>query len=108
SDQGIDSQYFNGNAVAPASFYEDNRSLAQPAGPMIDNDTWAYQIFEEDTIWNSTGGPITTKRLTWGANWGRVGGFDGFSYGQSGIPDADITTYTQHSTDPVGNPSAPN
>ena len=112
SDQGMDSQVFNSGAVAPASFYQDNRGLSQAAGPdsMIGDQTWAYQMFAEPTtgIFPSDGTGINgNQRLTWGANWGRLGGFDGYAYGSSGVPDVDITTYTQHSTDPVGNPPAP-
>jgi hypothetical protein len=107
SDQGQDSQYFNGNAVAPFSFYQDNRTLAQPNGPMIADVTWAYQIFAENPIWPANGSPLQSKRLTWGANWGRVGGFDEYNDGaaNSGF---NPTQYSQHSTDPIGNPAAPN
>jgi len=106
SDQGMDSQYFNANAMPTNSYYQDNRGLAQPNGPMIADDTWAYQIFAQNPIWPPGGGPIQSKRLTWGANWGRVGGFDEWN---DGAPNSgyDITQYSQHSTDPVGNPPAP-
>jgi len=98
SDQGLDSQVFNLDSTI--SFYQDNRGLSQPDGPMIADQTWAYQIFAENPIWPADGAPIQSKRLTWGANWGRVGGFD--EYGQFD----DISNYCQHSTDPVGNPPA--
>ena len=104
SDAGMDSQYFNSEASPTQSYYDDPRGLSQPGGKMIPDQAWAYQIFAENPIWPADGSSIKSKRLTWGANWGRVGGFDGFSYGASGASDASITNYTQHSTDPIGNP----
>jgi uncharacterized repeat protein (TIGR02543 family) len=111
SDAGQDSQYFNGNATGTESYYDDNRDLSAAGGPMINDQTWAYQIFSQNPIWppgDPTAG-IQSHRVTWGANWGRVGGFDGFAAANNGnsplSPDSQNTNYTQHSTDPIGNPA---
>jgi hypothetical protein len=90
-DQGSDSRLY-----PPV----DPRNTSQLNGPMLTDESWAFQILNYQ--W-PTGAPvpITTKRLTWGANFGRVGGFD--EYGDyPDTPYLNITQYSQHSTDPVG------
>ena len=88
-DQGSDSR------VYPS---EDPRNTSRASG-MLADENWAFQILN----YQFPGGaavPITSKRLAWGSNFGRVGGFD--DYG--GFPDTteNITNYSQHVTDPLG------
>jgi hypothetical protein len=86
-DQGSDSRLY------PAV---DPRNTSQLNGPMLTDESWAYQILNYQ--WpNGAAVPIYSKRLTWGSNFGRVGGFD--NYGDNSL---NITQYSQHSSDPLG------
>jgi hypothetical protein len=92
-DQGIDtqtSQYDN-----PPDLFDprDKSGTSLPA-----DNTQAYQIINEAATL-PTSGTTNSKRLTWGANWGRVGGFDEYGQYTSGL-----TNYSQHSTDPLNQP----
>ena len=86
-DQGSDSRLY------PAV---DPRTTSQLNGPMLTDESWAYQILNYQ--WpDGAAVPIYSKRLAWGSNFGRVGGFD--NYGDGSL---NITQYSQHSSDPVG------
>jgi hypothetical protein len=86
-DQGSDSRLY------PAV---DPRTTSQLNGPILTDESWAYQILNYQ--WpNGAAVPIYSKRLAWGSNFGRVGGFD--NYGDGSL---NITQYSQHSSDPVG------
>jgi len=74
----------------------DNRGKAS-AGPLITDETWAFQILNYVL---PAAGPTQSKRLTWGSNFGRVGGFD--DYGDYPDTAVNIRQYSQHSTDPLG------
>ncbi len=92
NDQGIDTQ---------TSQYDDPPDLFDPrtqSGTSLPADnTEAFQIINEpDTL--PTTGTTNSKRLTWGANFGRVGGFD--AYGEY----TDTKDYSQHSTMPFDEP----
>jgi hypothetical protein len=63
---------------------------------MLEDEAWAFQILNFQWPDATNHPPITAKRLTWGRNYGSVGGFDGY-----GSYD-DITNYSQHWTDPRG------
>ena len=91
-DQGIDTQTSIYNT--PPDFF-DPRNKSYPAGPLPPDNTQAYQIINE-TATLPASGITNSKRLAWGTQWGRVGGFD--EYGSF----SDIKNYSQHSTDPVG------
>ncbi len=92
SDQGIDTQTSKYNN--PPDFF-DPRTQSHPTGPLPPDNTQAFQIINETGTLPATG-TTNSKRLTWGTQWGRVGGFD--EYGSF----TDIKNYSQHSTDPVG------
>lgn len=62
-------------------------NIQQLNGPMIGNESWSYQIAAYGIL-SPTGG--VTKRLTWGTNFGAIGGFD--NYGST--PPA--TDFTHH------------
>ena len=70
------------------------RALQQPNGPMIDDENWAFQILNYVL---PAAGPTSSKRLTWGSNWGLPGGFD--NYGDAAL---NKRQYSQHATDPLG------
>jgi len=94
-DQGEDPQ--NYPAVDP-------RGASQPDGPMLTDESWAFQILNDNF---PPSGPTTTKRLTWGGNYGRVGGWDDSSPGYTDprYPDdisTSLTQYNQHANDPLG------
>jgi hypothetical protein len=92
SDQGIDTQ--TSIYDDPPDFF-DPRTQSYPAGPLPPDNTQAFQIINE-TATLPASGTTNSKRLTWGAQWGRVGGFN--EYGSF----TDIKNYSQHSTDPAG------
>jgi len=82
----------------------DPRGTSQPSGPMLTDESWAYQILNDNF---PASGPTTIKRLAWGGNYGRVGGWDDSSPGYTDprYPDGtstSLTQYNQHSNDPVG------
>ncbi len=87
-DQGSDSRNY------PS---KDPRTISKPSGPMLGDEDWAFQILNYQFSGTT---PITTKRLAWGSNFGRVGGF--YDYGDYPNTTANITNYSQHVTDPVG------
>ena len=62
-------------------------NIQQLNGPMIGDESWSYQIAAYGIL-GPTGG--VTKRLTWGTNFGAMGGFD--NYGST--PPA--TDFTHH------------
>ncbi len=105
SDQGEDAQNY------PVI---DARGTSQPKGPMLTDESWAFQIInlQWPTATDADGvvipAPITEKRLTWGANYGRVGGWDDSypgSYIDPRYPDSvstSLTQYNQHFDDPLG------
>ena len=96
SDQGQDTQ---------TSIYDTPPDLFDPreqqmlGGPLPAYNTYAFQIINYSLATNGT--PTDSKRLAWGSNFGRVGGFD--NYGDTSL---DITQYSQHSTDPINQPLA--
>ncbi len=96
SDQGQDTQ---------TSIYDDPPDLFDPreqqmlGGPLPAYNTYAYQIINYSL--DTKGDPTDSKRLAWGSNFGRVGGFD--NYGDSSL---NPTRYSQHSTDPINQPLA--
>ena len=99
SDQGIDTQ---------TSVYDDPpdlfdpRSQSVPGGPLPPYNTWAFQIINYNLDFTSPDHPPTdSKRLAWGTQFGRVGGFD--NYGDTSL---DITQYSRHSDDPINQPLA--
>jgi hypothetical protein len=63
-------------------------NVQTPAGPMIADGQWCYQILNYGII--DAGGGVT-KRLTWGTNWGYPGGFDEWGASTS------KTDFTKHS-----------
>jgi hypothetical protein len=82
----------------------DGRGASQPNGPMLTDESWAFQILNDN--WPASG-PTTTKRLTWGGCYGRVGGWDDSSPGYTDprYPDStstSLTQYNQHYNDPLG------
>jgi hypothetical protein len=82
----------------------DPRGASQPNGPMLTDESWAFQILNESF---PASGPTTTKRLAWGANYGRVGGWDDSSPGYTDprYPDSlsgSLTQYNKHYDDPLG------
>jgi len=87
-DQGSDSRNY------PS---KDPRTISRPSGPMLGDEDWAFQILNYQFSGST---PITSKRLAWGSNFGRVGGFN--DYGDYPNTTANITNYSQHVTDPVG------
>jgi len=89
-DQGSDSR------TSPAV---DNRGKQAPNGPMIDDENWAYQILNYVMPAN---GPTGSKRLTWGSNWGRPGGFDNWGSKDAQNNPLNQREYSQHFTDPLG------
>ena len=72
----------------------DVRNTQQLNGPMIDDENWAYQIL--NYVLPATG-PTSSKRLTWGSNWGLPGGFD--NYGDGSL---NVRQYSQHATSTLG------
>ena len=105
SDQGEDAQNY------PVI---DARGTSQPQGPMLTDESWAFQIInlQWPSATDANGvvipAPITEKRPTWGANYGRVGGWDDSypgSYLDPRYPDSvstSLTQYNQHYNDPLG------
>jgi hypothetical protein len=92
SDQGQDTQ---------TSTYDDNLydpRTQQSAGPLPPIDTQAFQVNQYSLNGSQT---TDSKRLAWGANFGRVGGFD--NYGDMSV---NVTQYSQHADDPVNMPLA--
>ena len=94
-DQGEDAQNYP---------VVDARGTSQPSGPMLTDESWAFQILNDNF---PASGPTTIKRLTWGANYGRVGGWDGSSssWTNQNYPDnlsTSLTQYNKHSDDPPG------
>ncbi|HZR21038.1 MAG TPA: IPT/TIG domain-containing protein [Verrucomicrobiae bacterium] len=89
-DQGSDSR---------TSPIVDNRGMQAPNGPMIDDENWSYQILNYVMPAN---GPTGSKRLTWGSNWGRPGGFDNWGSRDAQNNPLSQREYSQHSTDPLG------
>ena len=92
SDQGIDTQTSIYNT--PPDFF-DPRTKSYPSGPLPPDNTQAFQIINE-TATLPASATTNSKRLAWGAQWGRVGGFD--EYGSF----TDTKNYSKHSNDPVG------
>ncbi len=94
SDQGGDTE----TDAADGNLF-DPRTQQMLAGPLPPANTYAYQIigysFTNDTD------PTDSKRLSWGANFGRVGGFD--NYGDTSL---DPKQYSRHSDDPINMPLA--
>jgi hypothetical protein len=66
---------------------------------MIDDENWSYQILNYVMPAN---GPTGSKRLTWGSNWGRPGGFDNWGSTDAQNNPLKKNEYSQHSTDPLG------
>ena len=96
SDQGQDTQ--TSNYDNPPDLF-DPREQEMPGGPLPAYNTYAYQIINYSL--DTAGDPTDSKRLAWGSNFGRVGGFD--NYGDTTL---DPTQYSQHSTDPINQPLA--
>ena len=97
-------------ATLPGSVYDqgedcsanvtfDPRTKNVPNGPMLEDQAWGFQILNYQWPSDGAGTPITEKRLTWGRNFGSVGGFDEYN---TGSPYGPYTDYNQHWTDPVG------
>lgn len=80
-DQGSDTRTF------PAVDIRGTQSLN---GPMINDESWSYQILNYVL---PASGPTYSRRLTWGTNWGLPGGFN--NYGNNAL---NIREYSQHST----------
>ena len=74
----------------------DTRTMTAPNGPLPPEAAYTFQIIEDSFDGNN---PTDSKRLTWGATFGRVGGFDNF-----GDTSLDPTQYSRHSDDPVNKP----
>jgi hypothetical protein len=93
SDQGQDTQ---------TSTYDDNlydpRNQQSITGPLPPINTQAYQINQYSLNGSQT---TDSKRLAWGANFGRVGGFD--NYGDTSV---NVIQYSQHADDPLNMPLA--
>ena len=83
-DQGSDPRKFQPNNPV------FDRGSQLPGGPMIDDENWAYQILNDVFDGNN---PMSNKRLTWGNNWGILGGFD--NYGDHSL---NVRQYSQHAT----------
>jgi hypothetical protein len=88
-DQGSDSR------TSPTA---DNRGKQAPNGPMIDDENWSYQVLNYVMPAN---GPTGSKRLTWGSNWGRPGGFDNWGSKDAQNNPLNQREYSQHSTNPL-------
>jgi hypothetical protein len=95
-------------ATLPGSIYDqgedcqvlpifDPRTQDEPAGPMLQDESWAFQILGFQWPSDGSATPITEKRLTWGRNFGSVGGFDEYGSFTTGL-----TNYSEHWTDPIG------
>jgi hypothetical protein len=95
SDQGMDTE--TSNYDDPPDLF-DPRGKSRPAGPLPAANTYAYQIINYSLTGTS---PTDSKRLAWGGNFGRVGGFD--DYGDSSL---NVTQYSRHSDDPLNSPLA--
>jgi hypothetical protein len=95
SDQGMDTETSVYNN--PPDLF-DPRGKSRPAGPLPAANTYAYQIINYSLTGTS---PTDSKRLAWGGNFGRVGGFD--DYGDSSL---NVTQYSRHSDDPLNSPLA--
>ncbi len=95
-DQGQDTQ---------TSVYNDPPDLFDPrtqqmlGGPLPAYNTYAYQIINYSLDTNGT--PTDSKRLAWGSNFGRIGGFD--NYGDTSV---NPKQYSRHSDDPLNQPLA--
>src|SRR5438105_5842856 len=63
------------------------------AGPMIDDESWAYQILNDVLPAN---GPTSSKRLTWGNNFGILGGFNNYGANDAQGNPLDVHQYSQH------------
>ena len=96
SDQGQDTQTSN---FDPTPDLFDPREQEMPVGPLPAYNTYAYQIINYSL--DTNGDPTDSKRLAWGSNFGRIGGFD--NYGDTTV---NVTQYSQHSTDPINQPLA--
>ncbi len=94
SDQGQDTQTSN---FDPTPDLFDPREQEMPAGPLPAYNTYAYQIINYSL--DTNGDPTDSKRLAWGSNFGRVGGFD--NYGDTTV---DPKQYSRHSDDPINQP----
>ena len=94
SDQGQDTQ--TSNYDDPPDLF-DPRAQAERGGPLPGYNTYAYQIINYSL--SDDGTPTTSKRLAWGSNFGRVGGFD--NYGDTSV---DPKQYSRHSDDPLNAP----
>lgn len=97
SDQGLDTQTSNFND--PPDLF-DPRGKSRAAGPLPGIATFAYQIIQFSLDYDG-GTPTDSKRLAWGTNFGRVGGFD--NYGDASL---DPKQYSRHADDPIDNPLA--
>ncbi len=95
SDQGSDTRT-SAYTTPPTLF--DPRSQSVPGGPLPPIQAYAFQTIEYSL---GAAGPTNSKRLAWGATFGRVGGFDNF-----GSPGLDVTQYSRHSDDPLNQPLA--
>ena len=84
-DQGSDTRTY------PAV---DVRGTQDLDGPMINDESWAYQILNYVL---PGAGPTWSRRLTWGTNCGLPGGFD--NYGNIAL---NVRQYSQHSTSQNG------
>ena len=93
SDQGQDTQ---------TSTYDNNlydpRNQHSTTGPLPPINTQAYQINQYSLNGSQT---TDSKRLAWGSNFGRVGGFDNYM-----DPSVNVTQYSQHADDPLNMPLA--
>jgi len=84
-DQGSDTRTY------PAV---DLRGTQDLDGPMINDESWSYQILNYVL---PTSGATNSRRLTWGTNWGLPGGFN--NYGNNAL---NIRQYSQHATSQNG------
>ena len=80
-DQGSDPRLYQA---------EDIRGSEDLDGPIIHNESWAYQILNYVM---PPSGPTWSRRLAWGTNWGLPGGFD--NYGNTTL---NPLQYSQHAT----------
>jgi hypothetical protein len=74
---------------ASARLYTNSQQLN---GPMIGDEQWIYQIAAYGVL-STTGG--TAKRLTWGTNWGAIGGFDNW-WMPDNPPGSAYKEFTRH------------
>ena len=96
SDQGQDTQ--TSNYDNPPDLF-DPREQQMLGGPLPGYNTYAYQIINYSL--DTNGDPTDSKRLAWGSNFGRVGGFD--NYGDTSL---NPKQYSRHSDDPINQPLA--